>query len=140
MEGPAGEIVTLGLVALAAPLAIIAIITWVLQYFVALRSPPTKRAASTTALGYVLASVLLTSSLPPDMAWAVPLTAIPGAVIVFFWWRAEFRAAWIEASVDLPEGVEMANDDWRSGLILVVGVLGFVALRTLIRLVRTGQL
>ena len=67
------------------------------------------------------------------------MAALPAALIAFWWWRGEFRRAWVDAAEDLPEGVELANDDWRLGLILVVGTLGFLALRAVLRLATHGQ-
>jgi hypothetical protein len=134
------DAVALSIIVFCMPLLAVALVSWVLHYFVALTSPPIKRAAWTVALAYVVAALFCTFSAPEEYAWAAPLATIPGALIAFWWWRSDFRRAWLDSANDLPEGVELANDDWRAGLILLAGLLGFAVFKVLFRLIERGQL
>lgn len=126
--------------ALAGPLAAIAPVTWILHFFVALRSTPTRRAAWTVVPSYVIVAVLLTFSIPAEDAWAVPLASIPAALIAFWFWRRDFREAWVISVDHLPEGTKLANDDWVAGLMFVAAILGLAVLRALLHLFLRGHL
>ena len=108
--------------------------TWLLQHFVALTAPPTQRAAWTVGIAYVVVAVFCAFAVPEEVWWAAPLAPIPGALVVFWWVQRDWRHLWIDNSKGAPEGVELANDDWRVGLIFVAGVIAFAVLRALIRL------
>jgi hypothetical protein len=129
-----------GLLMAAIAFLALAVVTWLLHFFVALKSPPMRRAAWTAGVAYVIVAVAVPFSLPEESWWEVPLAAVPGALIAFWWWRSDFRRSWIDPSGDVPEGVELANDDWRIGLIIVGGVIVFLLFRLVIRLLVRGQL
>lgn len=107
---------------------------WVLQHFVALTAPPTRRAAWTVGIAYIVIAVLCMFVVPEEYWWAAPLAPIPGALVVFWWLQRDWRQLWIDDSKGVLNGVEIANDDWRVGLIFVVGIITLALLRALIRL------
>ena len=122
------DTIMLLIVAICGPLLLIAFISFVLHYFVALKSKPTRRALWTAGLTYVFTSLILLFSLPADQAFYGPLAAIPGALVAFLFWKKDFQRDWIESADDLPEGAELLDDDWRIGLlrlaILITVVVG----------------
>ena len=108
---------------LGMPLAVISISSWLLHYFVALNSPPTQRAAWIVGISYVLASAFWLFGGPEGDRWEGPFAAIPGALLAFWWWRRDFRRAWIDDTHGIPEGVKLANNDWRIGFLGLVGMI-----------------
>ena len=117
------------------PLTALIVVTWLLRFFVALKAPPRRRAAWTAGIGYIIVVGVCTYYIPGAYWWVPPLTAIPGTLIMFWWWQREFRNAWIEASDEGFEDVKLANDDWRVGLLLLGGLIVLLAIRVVIRLV-----
>lgn len=113
---------------LGTPLAVIAIVSWLLHYFVALNSPPTQRAASIVGISYVLASAFWLFGGPEGDCWEGPFAAIPGALLAFWWWRSDFRKAWIDDAGGVPEGIKLANSDWKIGLF---GLLAMIVAATI---------
>lgn len=113
-----------------------------LQQFVALRAEPTRRATWTVGIPYVLTAVALMFALPAAagqffspvaLALIAPFAAIPGGLATFWWWRRSFKSAWVDDPADLPEGVELANDDWRVGLLILTAVLVIAAIKAFFR-------
>lgn len=113
------------------PLVIIAFVSWFLHYFVALKSPPTVRAAWIVGIAYVVASAFWLFGGPVGERWEGPFAAIPGALLAFWFWRGDFRRDWIDDARGIPDGVEIANTDWRIGLIGIVGLLVVAAIKVL---------
>lgn len=102
----------------------------VLKFFIALQAPPARRASWIVGLGYLgFAAGLLFSDLKGYEFWA-PLVCVPGALLAYWLHYRQFRFAWVDGAEDLPDGVELANDDWRAGLIRLVAVvvLGLIAM------------
>ena len=62
---------------------------------------------------------------------------LPGGLIAFWYWRTVFRHAWTDNPEDLPDGMDIEDDDWRVGLfgfLAVAGLLlGLAFVRRLIR-------
>jgi hypothetical protein len=117
----------IGLLAMGIPVVMIAFSTTILHYFVALKSRPSQRAAWTVGVAYTIVVALLSWGAPAGYElWAV-LASAPAALIAFWFWRHEFKRAWVDDPELLPDGVTLIEDDWQSGLlrlalVIVVGV------------------
>jgi hypothetical protein len=135
-----GDILLIGILVSGIPLVGVILLTWLLQHFVALSAPPTQRAAWTVGTAYVGVAALCAFAVSEEYWWASPFLPIPGTLLVFWWVRRDWRQLWIDDSQGIPEGVELANDDWRIGLIFVAGLITLALLRTLFRLVTSGKL
>jgi len=121
------DVILVGMLGLGAPLLLVAVISFLIHYFVALKSPPTRRAAWTAGIAYLATTAfLLTSGGSFYEVWG-PVTALPAALIAFFWWRADFRRGWFGDAEDAPEDATITNDDWLIGVIqlLVLATLTF---------------
>jgi len=131
------DVLVIGGFSIGVTLLVIAFVSWILHYFVALGSPPAKRAAWTSGIAYLVAAVFCAFAAPSDYWWAAPLAPVPAALIAFWWWRNDFRRDWIGDSHGAPEGVELATDDWRIGLLQLLGAitlaLGVAVLRHVFR-------
>ena len=119
------------------PLLMILGLSFLLRNFVALRSPPARRAAWTAGGSYLVVVLTLIFSLPIEWAWAIPLGSLPALAITFVVWRSDFRRAWIDDPSLAPEDAEFAEDDWRAALLklaaLAVLVIGAGLIRYLTR-------
>jgi len=123
----------IAVIGLGIPLVLMAFLTWILHYFVALKTRPSSRTAWTVGIAFLIVAALFMWGTPAGYElWSVPLI-IPAALIAFWFWKTEFRRAWIEDADQLPDGVTLADDDWVSGLlrlalVIVVG-LGIALIR-----------
>ena len=135
-----GDTAPVVFIALGLPLVGLIGATWLLQHFVALTAAPVHRAAWTVGIAYVVIAALCVFMTPEEYWWAAPLAPIPGALLVFWWVQRDWRQLWIDDSKGIPEGVELANDDWRVGLIFVAGLIALALLRIFFRLVSSGRL
>ena len=78
-------------------LLIVAFVSFVAHYVVALNSPPVQRARWTAGIAYVAAALSLT--LPAFssekeveiIGWFGPILALPAGLIAYWFWRADFR-------------------------------------------------
>lgn len=125
------DTVLLGVISFALPFLIIAIVSWVLHYFIALSALPDRRAAWIVGAGYLAAALTWSLVAPDGYRWEGMLTSAPGALLVYLYWRWVFRATWFDDTDGVPEGVTLANTDWRVGLFTV----GLLALAALFRVV-----
>lgn len=118
-------------------LALVAMIvlTLALSYFIVPQAPPTRRAGWISGLAYFLIVVgavfaLATAEDVPPLAIPPEVVAViaplPAVLLVFLYWRWSFRRAWLDDDA-IPEGVEVNEDDWRSGLFRL-GMLILLAL------------
>jgi len=137
------ESLQIGLIAIGIPIVLIAFLTMILHYFIALRSRPSRRAAWTVGVAYLIVVALLMWGAPVGYElWAV-LASAPAALIAFWFWNHEFKRAWVDDPEMLPDGVTLLDDDWQSGLlrlalVIVVGV--GIALFRMITKGMTGSL
>ena len=129
---------TMGVVALAVPLLMIGAISFGLRFFVALNAPPSRRAAWTAGLAYLIVSAIIVFGAPEEIAPYGPVAAVPGGLIAFWFWRSDFRRGWVENGEGLPDGTVLANDDWRIGILQLLAVIVLVIGIALLRFVRQG--
>lgn len=113
---------------------IMAMMSFVLSYFVALNARPDRRALWLAGVPYIVACLAFIFGMPDLLieVWG-PIVAIVPAAIVFLWWRHEFRKAWVDDESQLPEGVKLANSDWRIGLATIAALIAAAILKRLIR-------
>jgi len=127
------DVVFIAFVFFGMPLLFVAVASWVLHYVVALSSPPARRAAWTAGMAYVLVAVASVFMTRMESWWIAPLAPIPAALLAFWFWRNDFRRDWIDEAEDAPDGVELATDDWRIGLLqlgaFIMVVLAAVTIR-----------
>lgn len=97
--------------------ALIALVSSRLRFVVGLKSPPTRRALLTTAPAYGVVSCLLVANGWDSFTPMVPLAALPAALIIFCYWRADFRCDWFERPDLIPADRQPANTDWRVGVL-----------------------
>jgi hypothetical protein len=114
-------------------LLVLAVASFALHYFIALRAPPSSRAAWTVGTAFLITAAIFTFGGVPGYEIAGTLAAIPGALIAFWFWRGEFRRGWIADPTSLPAGLSIANDDWRVGLVKLIGLLAASAVMVLVR-------
>lgn len=101
----------------------------ILLFFVALKSRPLRRALITTSIPYFLSAVfVMTWREVAEFWYLVPFMMIPGALIGFWLIYSNLKSRWIEDPDSLPEGVELATDDWKEGMAtLALVTLGLIA-------------
>ena len=112
---------------------ILAVISYGLHFFVALKSPPSKRAAWTAGSAYLVTTSFAIFGGVPGYELIAPAAVIPGALIAFWYWRAEFRDQWIQNPDIGPDGITLANDDWRIGLLRLLLIIAVAAITVLLR-------
>jgi hypothetical protein len=132
------DMVKTGLLLGGVGLAAVGVLSVVFSFFVALGSAPSRRAAWTAGLAYLVVAVGGMFVDMGGMELAAPLVALPGALLTFLYWWWTFRRGWIENAEDAPEGTAVETDDWRVGLLYFV-LLAFLALSyALVRLFMRG--
>lgn len=122
----------IGLLFAGLGLALIAAISVPLHFVIALRSPPSQRAGWSAGLACLIASLLLYSGGLDLLDWLLPLFCLPGALVVFWFWRREYRRAWIDRPEAAPAGKTLENDDWRIGLATLLAFVVAAAVKILV--------
>lgn len=125
------DIARLAIVIFGMPFIFMVVITWVLKFMVGLRSTPDHRAFLTVVPAYVIVTLVFIFGYA-GAGWLqllFPLATVPMAWLVFWWWRREFRAAWVDDVSQLPEGVGLANDDWKIGLGVLLALIVAAAIK-----------
>lgn len=118
------------------PLALMAAASFFLSFFVALKAEPTRRAAWTAGLAYAGITLLCLLSLQETLgSWMLllPFAFIPHGLLVYWYWRRELQAAWVEGEQELLDGDTMANDDWRMGVVALIALFAIAALKVFLR-------
>lgn len=109
----------------------IAMIAWVCNWFLALKSRPPRRALLTAGIPYILVSTLFTimdtGVLP---FWLGPVVPLPAALIVYGWLRYEYGRSWIDDDLVTPD-IKIRNTDWRVGLAALAAVLVPAAIKVI---------
>jgi hypothetical protein len=127
------EMMLIGLLYAGMCLAIMAPISYGLTKFVALKARPSDRSAWTAGAAYLIVTGLFIFGGVPGHEAIAPLAALPGGLITFWYWRMEFRKAWIEDPEHLAENQTLANDDWRVGLWILVAAIVIAVVKALPR-------
>ena len=139
-EATAEDLALASLVAFVIGFIAVWLLSRIFEFFVGLKSPPTKRAALTVGSAYLIVAVALIILVPIDYSPVAALVPIPGSIAWFLYIRSHFKRAWYEDSEELPDGVELATDSWVDGLLYfaltIVVTLGVV----LFRYIRDGVL
>lgn len=117
-----GGLALLG-VGILAGLTMQAVASFILNFFVALRSRPNQRAAWVAGIAYLPVAAFITFGGPPGYALWGPVVTLPGAAVVFWFWRREYTRAWIDDPAMLAEGEELEHDDWMIGLFKLGALL-----------------
>jgi hypothetical protein len=121
-------------------------LAWIFRKFIALTARPKKRAFLTVLPAYIISIFAAETFVQPmlkieeNMIWialATPVLAIPGAIATYLLWYYDFRRSWIDNIEDLPDGVELENDDWRFGVASIIVIAAVLAIRVLFRLIQS---
>jgi hypothetical protein len=147
------EVLLFAFVIAAAGFVVTYILCLGLNFVIALKAPPNRRATWTVGIAYAavsiaavvsIASISQIASAPktpfPIDPLEAPLLLVPGTIIIFLLMRWGYRSAWVDEAEELPEGVKLANDDWRRGAIALLLIVGLLAARMLFRLFMHGDL
>jgi len=129
------DTLSLAIILFIGPLCALIAVMWVLRFVVALKAPPTRRAAWTAGIGYFIVVTAAAFAVPGQYWWVAPLSSIPAALVMFWWLRRDLLRAWRDASPDELGDETLANDDWRIGLLLLAGLVVLAVIRYIIRLV-----
>lgn len=106
---------------------------WVFGRIVALREQPDRRALWTTALSYAGASLTFMFGFGVLVPlWFAPLAPLPGALIVYYWMRRDYRKSWIDDD-KVPEGMILENNDWRIGVGVVATLIVAATIKGMLR-------
>ena len=106
-------------------------ISFVSSKIIALKSLPDRRAFWTVIPGYVAVTGMVAAMLSElGNPFISPFATAPGGLLLYWWYRREFRNAWVDDTEGLPEGVTLQNDDWQIGVagILILLVFGLLRL------------
>ena len=122
------------------------ILCMALNFMVALKAPPNRRATWTVGIAYAVVSIAIVVSIAsisrfpsapktpfPIDPLEAPLLLVPGTIVIFLLLRWGYRSAWVDEAEGLPDGVKLANDDWRHGAIALLVIVGLLAARALFR-------
>lgn len=92
-------------------------VSFVLSKIIALKFLPDRRAFWTVLPGYI-AALGISIPLMSDLGYLTlaPVIAAPSGLILYWWYRTEFRKSWVDDVENLPENVTLQNDDWKIGL------------------------
>jgi len=102
---------------------------WIFGKTVALKEQPDRRALWTVSAAYVgVAIVFIFASDGFISPWLGPIVPLPGAMLIYFWLRQNYRKAWIDDD-QVPEGTKLENSDWRIGIGVVVGAIIAAAIK-----------
>ena len=127
------EIAGICLGAVALGLLMMTPFVWVFGRIVALREKPDRRALWTTILSYAGASLIFMFGFGVLVPlWFAPLAPVPGALIVYYWMRRDYRKGWIDDD-KVPEGMILENSDWRIGVGVVVTLIVAATIKGMLR-------
>ena len=115
-------------------LIIIAALAGAFHFFVALNQPPSRRAIWTVGPAYALFALIgIFGGVGKFPAWAWVLGGIVPAMTWYWFWLRDFQKHWFASIDKLPDGVPLANDDWKNGLLQLTGLMVFGLIVALIR-------
>ncbi|MGB7655218.1 MAG: hypothetical protein WBL74_07035 [Novosphingobium sp.] len=138
-----------GVIVFGTPAILVWVLSLILDKFAALSATPDTRAKVTVGIPYLIAVMLVaayiiaiatedTDGVPLWIeAFGPPLFPLPGAALIYLHYRAEYRRRWVENADDLPDGVTLANDDWKVGLATLALFALFGVFRVIFRMIWT---
>lgn len=95
----------------------------ILIKFVALKKPPKERAMWTIGVSFTTYMVLLLTISPSEYVFpAIALSILP-TLLIYIYFKRELIKLWYDDPSLIPDGVKIANDDWRVGLYLLVSAV-----------------
>ena len=130
------EQIAMGLfIAAAFGFVLIAFGSAILHYFVALNSPPSRRAFWTVAPAYLGVALMagFGDGDAPFPFWVWPIGAILPAAIAYWFWMNDFEKRWYDGIEDLPDDVPLANHDWKNGLLQLAALMVLGVIVTFVR-------
>jgi len=126
------ETLVIVILSVVAPIAIIGVVSWLLHSVIALNSPPRIRAQWLAGVSYVVTSGFWFFGGTAGERWQGPLAAIPAGLLAFWFWHREFRHGWVEEGDTLPDGVKLANSDWKVGVVALIGLVVAALIKTIV--------
>ena len=119
------------LMALASAIAlcVVFVISYVFSYFVALKQPPKERALWTVGLRFAAYMAIILTSLPSDYVLAATVSSILPTLLIYLYYKYGFLKIWYDDPSMIPNGVKIANDDWRVGLYLLIAAAVVVLIK-----------
>lgn len=121
-DGTSSEILKIALLVGFMGFGLLIPFAWIFAKTLALNERPDRRALWTTAAAYTGGTLVWTLGSGDFIpAWAGPLVPLPGALVIYFWLRSIYREGWVDDD-KVPEGMVLANSDWRVGIGVVVAV------------------
>jgi hypothetical protein len=104
--------------------------SWILSFFAFASRRPLVRSALVTALGYLICVAwgVAAGGVERFPASSVPLLFIPGATFAFFLQWILFRRAWVDESVAIETGIELAdpNVERARGIQIITIIFGLI--------------
>ena len=141
MTKETNDAIMLGVIAFGMPAAMIWFLSFILDKVASLKALPDLRAKITVgvpyvvAVGFVAAYVFSFAADDPSSVpmWVEvagpPLFPLPGAALAYYYYRSDYRKRWVDHADELPEGVGLANDNWKTGVLILTGAVLFALLR-----------
>lgn len=107
----------------------------VCNFIVALKKRPDERALWTAAAAYAAASVTIVAIAMALGDFSMLLfwlfVPMPGAFIAYYWLRNTYRKGWVEYD-EITFGMTIENNDWRFGVLTILGIIGAILLIKLV--------
>ncbi|MBA4043794.1 MAG: hypothetical protein C0471_05155 [Erythrobacter sp.] len=129
-----GELALLTFLAFGMPFSFMAGVSWVLSKVVGLKAEPDRRALLTVLPAYIAVTLLSVFGMAGASFWPLifPLAGAPIALIIYWFWRRDFRSRWYENDDEMPDGTTLENDDWKIGLLAIISLVVVAAIKVIL--------